>query len=128
MVVDAAGRDRFSTLGISRRGPIAIAYAVKHPERVTHLVLHGAFAPGLNHLGTRRQLEARPALVSLMRLGCGLNNPAFCKMFTCRFNPRPRPSMSSGSMNSGAVDVAGNAGAANGARRQTSTPDHSCRR
>ena len=38
-VVDAAGLDRFPLLGISRGGPIAIAYAVKHPERVTHLVL-----------------------------------------------------------------------------------------
>ena len=45
-VVDAAGLDRFPLLGISRGGPIAIAYAVKHPERVTHLVLYGAFAVG----------------------------------------------------------------------------------
>ena len=86
-VVDAAGLDRFPLLGISRGGSIAIAYAVKHPERVTHLVLYGAFATGLNPVGTPRELEARSALVSLMRLGWGLNNPAFCKMFTCRFIP-----------------------------------------
>jgi DNA-binding winged helix-turn-helix (wHTH) protein/alpha-beta hydrolase superfamily lysophospholipase len=84
-VVDAAGLDRFPLLGISRGGPIAIAYAVKHPERVTHLVLYGAFAAGLNHIGTPDELEARRALVSLMRLGWGLSNPAFCKTFTCRF-------------------------------------------
>ena len=45
-VVDAAGLDRFPLLGISRGGAIAIAYAVKHPERVSHLVLYGAFAAG----------------------------------------------------------------------------------
>ena len=90
-VVDAAGLDRFPLLGISRGGPIAIAYAVKHPERVTHLVLYGAFAAGLNHVGTPDELEARRALVSLMRLGWGLNNPAFCKMFTCRFIPEATP-------------------------------------
>ena len=90
-VVDAAGLDRFPLLGISRGGPIAIAYAVKHPERVTHLVLYGAFAAGLNHTGTPEQLEARRALVSLMRLGWGLNNPAFSKMFTCRFIPEAAP-------------------------------------
>jgi DNA-binding winged helix-turn-helix (wHTH) protein/pimeloyl-ACP methyl ester carboxylesterase len=90
-VVDAAGLDRFPLLGISRGGPIAIAYAVKHPERVTHLVLYGAFSAGLNPVGTPHELEARRALVSLMRLGWGLNNPAFCKMFTCRFIPEATP-------------------------------------
>jgi len=90
-VVDAAGLDQFPLLGISRGGPIAIAYAVKHPERVTHLVLYGAFAAGLNHVGKPRELEARRALVSLMRLGWGLKNPAFCKVFTCRFIPEATP-------------------------------------
>jgi pimeloyl-ACP methyl ester carboxylesterase len=90
-VVDAAGLDRFPLLGISRGGSIAIAYAVRHPERVTHLVLYGAFATGLNHYGTAPELEARRALTSLMRLGWGLNNPAFCKTFTCRFIPEATP-------------------------------------
>ncbi|HEY7500328.1 MAG TPA: alpha/beta fold hydrolase [Vicinamibacterales bacterium] len=90
-VVDAAGLDRFPLLGISRGGPIAIAYAVKHPERVTHLVLYGAFAAGLNHRGTPQELEARRALTSLIHLGWGLNNPAFCKTFTVRFIPEATP-------------------------------------
>ena len=90
-VVDAAGLDRFPLLGISRGGPIAIAYAVKHPERVTHLVLYGAFAAGMNHTGTPPDIEARRALERLMRLGWGLNNQAFCKVFTCRFIPEATP-------------------------------------
>ncbi len=90
-VVDAAGLDRFPLLGISRGGSIAIAYAVKHPERVSHLVLYGAFPTGLNHRGTPEKLEARRALVSLMRLGWGHNYPAFCKLFTCRFIPQATP-------------------------------------
>jgi DNA-binding winged helix-turn-helix (wHTH) protein/pimeloyl-ACP methyl ester carboxylesterase len=90
-VVDAAGLDRFPLLGISRGGPIAIAYAVKHPERVTHLVLYGAFAAGIKHVGTSQEIEARRALASLLRLGWGLNNPAFCKTFTCRFIPEATP-------------------------------------
>jgi DNA-binding winged helix-turn-helix (wHTH) protein/alpha-beta hydrolase superfamily lysophospholipase len=90
-VVDAAGLDRFPLLGISRGGPIAIAYAVKHPERVAKLVLYGAFAVGMNHVGTPQQLEARRALASLLRLGWGLNNPAFCRTFTCRFIPEATP-------------------------------------
>ena len=90
-VVDAAGLDRFPLLGISRGGAIAIAYAVKHPERVTQLVLYGAFAAGMKHVGTPQALEARRALASLLRLGWGLNNPAFCKTFTCRFIPEATP-------------------------------------
>jgi DNA-binding winged helix-turn-helix (wHTH) protein/pimeloyl-ACP methyl ester carboxylesterase len=90
-VVDAAGLDRFPLLGISRGGAIAIAYAVKHPERVTQLVLYGAFAAGVKHVGTPQALEARRALASLLRLGWGLNNPAFCRTFTCRFIPEATP-------------------------------------
>jgi DNA-binding winged helix-turn-helix (wHTH) protein/pimeloyl-ACP methyl ester carboxylesterase len=90
-VVDAAGLERFPLLGISRGGAIAIAYAVKHPERVTQLVLYGAFAVGLKHVGTPEELEARRALTSLLRLGWGLNNPAFCRTFTCRFIPEATP-------------------------------------
>jgi DNA-binding winged helix-turn-helix (wHTH) protein/pimeloyl-ACP methyl ester carboxylesterase len=90
-VVDAAQLDRFALLGISRGAPIAIAYAVQHPERVSRLVLYGGFAAGLNHTGTEAELEARRALNSLIRLGWGLNNPAFCKVFTCRFIPAATP-------------------------------------
>ena len=86
-VVDAAGLDRFPLLGISRGGAIAIAYAAKHPERVTQLVLYGAFEAGRTHVGTPQELEARRALASLVRLRWGLDNPAFCKTFTCRFIP-----------------------------------------
>jgi pimeloyl-ACP methyl ester carboxylesterase/DNA-binding winged helix-turn-helix (wHTH) protein len=90
-VVDAAGLDQFPLLGISRGGPIAIAYAARHPERVTRLVLYGAFAVGVNHYGTPEQIEARRAFTSLVRLGWGLSNPAFCKTFTCRFLPEATP-------------------------------------
>jgi pimeloyl-ACP methyl ester carboxylesterase len=90
-VVDAAGLDRFSLLGISRGGPIAIAYTVKHPERVSKLVLYGTFPMGLYHFGSPEELEARRALISLTRLGWGLHHPAFCRMFTNRFLPNSTP-------------------------------------
>jgi len=90
-VVDAAGIDRFPLLGISRGAPIAMAYAVKHPERVSHLVLYGGFAAGRTYTASPEEMEARRALTSLVRLGWGLNNPVFCKVFTNQFIPDATP-------------------------------------
>ena len=45
-VVDAAGLERFALPGTSHGGPIVIAYAARHPERVSHLVLYGTYARG----------------------------------------------------------------------------------
>src|SRR4249919_78286 len=47
-VVDAAGLTRFALLGISQGGAVSIAYAVRHPERVSHLILYGGYALGWN--------------------------------------------------------------------------------
>jgi pimeloyl-ACP methyl ester carboxylesterase/DNA-binding winged helix-turn-helix (wHTH) protein len=90
-VVDVVELERFALLGISRGAAIAIAYTVRHPERVSHLVLYGAFAAGLNYVGTAEDINARRALIDLIRLGWGLHNPAFCRVFTCRFIPNATP-------------------------------------
>jgi pimeloyl-ACP methyl ester carboxylesterase len=85
-VVDAVSVERFPILGISQGGPVAIAYAVRHPERVSHLILYGAFALG----GKKRspaEKEMRDAMTTLMRIGWGADNPSFRQMFTARFIP-----------------------------------------
>jgi class 3 adenylate cyclase/pimeloyl-ACP methyl ester carboxylesterase len=85
-VVDAVGIERFPLLGISQGGPVAVAYSVRHPERVSHLILYGAFALG----GKKRapaEKEMREAMATLMRLGWGADNPSFRQMFTGRFIP-----------------------------------------
>ena len=91
-VVDAAGLDRFALLGISQGGAIAIAYAVRHPERVTHLVLHGAYARGRlkRDLSPEARDEAE-TLLSLIRVGWGRANPAFRQVFSELFVPRATP-------------------------------------
>jgi class 3 adenylate cyclase len=48
-VVDAAGLDRFPLFGISQGCAISVAFAVRHPERVSRLVLYGGFARGAYH-------------------------------------------------------------------------------
>lgn len=40
---------KFALLGHSQGGPIAIAYAVRRPERASHLVLCGAYSRGVRH-------------------------------------------------------------------------------
>src|ERR1700722_2752151 len=85
-VVDAVGIERFPLLGISQGGAVAVAYAVRRPERVSHLILYGAFALG----GMKRapaEKEMREAMATLMRLGWGADNPSFRQMFTARFIP-----------------------------------------
>jgi DNA-binding winged helix-turn-helix (wHTH) protein len=61
-VVDALGLERFSLMGISQGGAVAIAYAVRHPERVSHLVLCGAYARGWRLREKPGEIEARTAL------------------------------------------------------------------
>jgi hypothetical protein len=85
-VVDAVGVERFPLLGISQGGAVAVAYAVRRPERVSHLILYGAFALG----GKKRapaEKEMREAMGTLMRLGWGADNPSFRQMFAARFLP-----------------------------------------
>ena len=45
-VVDAAGHHRFALLGVSQGAAIALVYAARHPERVTHLALYCGYARG----------------------------------------------------------------------------------
>ncbi len=86
-VVDAAGIDRFALFGISQGCAISIAYAVRHPERVTRLVLYGGYAKGWNKRGSQAEIETREALQTLIRQGWGQENPAFRQIFTSRFIP-----------------------------------------
>lgn len=86
-VVDAVGLDRFPLLGISQGCAISIAYAARHPERVSRLVLYGGYARGRNHWGSAEELERGEALRTLIRSGWGMENPVFRQIFTSLFIP-----------------------------------------
>ena len=87
-VVDAAGLDRFALLGISQGCAVSIAYAVRHPERVTHLILFGGYALGwAKRVRSAAEKEQAAAMLTLMRLGWGQENPAFRQLFTSQFIP-----------------------------------------
>jgi pimeloyl-ACP methyl ester carboxylesterase len=87
-VVDAAGLERFPLLGICQGGPIAIAYAARHPERVSRLLLYGTYARG-NFMRPERPREAHAAqvFVDMARLGWGTENHEFLPVWASVFQP-----------------------------------------
>ena len=90
-VVEATGVERFALLGISQGCAVSIAYAVRNPHRVSHLVLYGGFARGRRKRGDPAEVEQADAVLTLMRHGWGQENPAFRQMFTTRFMPGGTP-------------------------------------
>lgn len=85
-VVAAAGTPRFALLGISQGAATCVAYAARHPERVSHLVLYGGYVRGAA-VRTAREAREFDAIVELVRLGWGREHPAFRHLFTSRFIP-----------------------------------------
>lgn len=88
-VVDAAGYDRFALVGLSQGVPISIAYAARHPERVSHLVLYGGYARGLlQRAGDSEKLKQSLELAcGLVREGWGSEEESHRQFFTSQFMP-----------------------------------------
>jgi pimeloyl-ACP methyl ester carboxylesterase len=89
-LVDAMGLEQFALLGISQGCGVSVAYAVRHPERVSHLILYGGYAQGWCNRGPeeRRQGEA---FKTLIEQGWGQENPAFRQLFASMFMPEASP-------------------------------------
>jgi pimeloyl-ACP methyl ester carboxylesterase len=88
-VVDAAGLERFPLIGISQGCAVAIAYAARHPERVTKLVLYGGHAQGrLTQARTQAEIDEAMMVIRGVPLGWGRDDkPAFRLFFAARFIP-----------------------------------------
>jgi pimeloyl-ACP methyl ester carboxylesterase/DNA-binding winged helix-turn-helix (wHTH) protein len=88
LVVDAAGLDRFALLGVSQGGAVAIAYAVRYPERVERLVLSGAYCRGrVARARTDEELEEAQLDLMLGRIGWRHDDPTFRQVFASQFLP-----------------------------------------
>ncbi len=85
-VVDALELPRFALLGTSEGGPTAIAYAVRHPERVSHLILYGSFGwrPPPE---TEEDKDLLRAMMMTVIPGWGRDTPEFRQLWTSRFLP-----------------------------------------
>lgn len=86
-IVAASGVDRFALLGLSQGCAISVMYAVRHPERVSHLVLYGGYVRGWRARGDPAEIARRSAMGTLIRRGWGQDNPAFRQMFASLFIP-----------------------------------------
>ena len=84
-MIDALGVDRFALLGMSQGAAVAAEYAVRHPNRLSHLVLYGGFPRGWARRGGPTQEHA--ALMTLIREGWGRENAAYRQVFTSQFIP-----------------------------------------
>jgi pimeloyl-ACP methyl ester carboxylesterase/DNA-binding CsgD family transcriptional regulator len=91
-VVDAAGLKHFILLGCCQGSGLAIAYAARHPERVSRLILYGAFARGLlKRHPSAQDIDEAETLLKLVHFGWGRDNPAFRQVYTTIFIPDSRP-------------------------------------
>ena len=87
VVAAADPRQPFALLGISQGAATCIGYAARHPERVSHLVLYGAYARGTYRRGDPDKERLYRALIDMTRHGWGKDNPVFRQIFTSRFIP-----------------------------------------
>jgi len=91
-VVDAARLDRFALFGASQGAAASIDYAARHPERVSHLVIYGGYARGLMKRNpSPEQVREARAMLELVELGWGSENPVYRQMFTSIFIPDATP-------------------------------------
>jgi pimeloyl-ACP methyl ester carboxylesterase len=92
-VMDAAGVERASVIGLSTAALPALAFAALHPERVDRLVLYGAatrFGQSPRDPSLRERLLA---LAQLMREGWDEEEPAYRSLFAGLFMPEAQPLM-----------------------------------
>lgn len=76
-LVDEVAGDRFVLFSSSMGGPLAVAYAARHPDRVSHLVVHGGFARG----ESVSPENVRGSMLSLVRANWGLGSRLLAVVF-----------------------------------------------
>jgi pimeloyl-ACP methyl ester carboxylesterase len=78
-VVDAAGLDRCAMVGMSQGGPVAITYSVRHPNRVSRLVLYGTYGVLVRNAESE---ELECTFQQLIKVGWARPDSTFRRVFT----------------------------------------------
>jgi len=90
-VIDRYEYEKVAILGASQGAVASIAYAVRHPDRVSHLILHGGYVRGRRRRNDPEAEAQSQALATLIRQGWAAKNPAFRQMITSMFMPEASP-------------------------------------
>ncbi|HSK32181.1 MAG TPA: alpha/beta fold hydrolase [Propionicimonas sp.] len=90
-VVDAVGDEPVALLGISQGGPVALGFAARYPERVSHLVLYGTYASGMRRRGDPVQEDEATLQVALAKVAWRADNERFRETFARQFVPDAGP-------------------------------------
>ncbi|MDJ0820930.1 MAG: alpha/beta fold hydrolase [Paracoccaceae bacterium] len=90
-VANALDLDRFPLIGISQGAAVSIEYAVRHPERVSALILVSGYAAGWRIGASPEEQARREAVLTLTELGWGTDNAAYRHIFSQTFMPDARP-------------------------------------
>jgi len=81
-VVSDCGIERFAILGLSQGAAIAVNYAARHPDKVSHLILYGACARGLLKRNPPAKIvDAAQAMLKAAELGWGADSSSFRQVF-----------------------------------------------
>ena len=90
-VVDELKLESFDLIAISQGAAVAIAYAIRHPERVRRLVICNGYAAGWAARGRPEEVARREAMITLTEIGWGSDNPAYRQLFTNHYIPGASP-------------------------------------
>lgn len=85
-VADAAGFDRFALMAMAQGGPVAISYAVRHPDRLTRLLFYGSYSSAAQGLSVE-QLELEDTFGQLIKVGFARPDSTFRRVFTSLMIP-----------------------------------------
>ena len=81
-VIGSLGAERFALLGLSQGAAAAVAFAARHPDRVSRLILYGAYAQGRNRRGSPEDAATGQTMLAMMKQGWGHADSAFMRAFS----------------------------------------------
>ena len=87
-VTDAAGADQFAIFGMSQGAAVAVEYAARHPDRVTHLLLLGGYVRGkLRRVATAKEIEDAEMQLKIVEVGWDRADPSYRQAFAMQYMP-----------------------------------------